>query len=198
MVAYGVLGAGRQGTAAAFDIARFSPGSKVELADANGEAAATAAARINALLGDSRVVSRCLRVEEPEQLRLFLQEIDVCASAVPYRLNLALAREAVSSEVSFCDLGGNADIVERELDLDLQALGNGVSIVPDCGVGPGMISNLALLAFEQFEQADEILICDGGLPADPEPPFHYKCFFNLEGLTNEYDGEAVYLDKGHP
>lgn len=137
MVAYGVLGAGRQGTAAAFDIARFSPGSKVELADANGEAAATAAARINALLGDSRVVSRCLRVEEPEQLRLFLQEIDVCASAVPYRLNLALAREAVSSEVSFCDLGGNADIVERELDLDLQAWETESRLSPTVESGPG-------------------------------------------------------------
>ena len=196
MVTYGVVGAGRQGTATAYDIARFSPESRIELADSDPQAARMAADRINGLLGESRVVPRCLQIEQPEETRPFLKGVDVCASAAPYRLNLALAREAVASGVSFCDLGGNADIVEQELDLDLQALENGVSIVPDCGVGPGMISNLALLAFEQFDQAEEILIYDGGLPQDPQPPFHYRCFFNLEGLTNEYDGEAVYLDKG--
>ena len=125
-----------------------------------------------------------------------MKGLDVCASAVPYRLNLALAREAVAAGVSFCDLGGNADIVERELELDVQDRKNGVYVVPDCGVGPGMISNLALLAFEQFDQAREILIYDGGLPQNPQPPFRYRCFFNLEGLTNEYDGDAVYLEQG--
>ncbi len=196
MVTYGVVGAGRQGTATAYDIARFSPESCIELADSDPQAARLAADRINSLLDESRVVPRCLQVEQPEEIRPFLKGLDVCASAAPYRLNLTLAREAVASGVSFCDLGGNADIVEQELDLDLQALENGISIVPDCGVGPGMISNLALLAFEQFDQAEEILIYDGGLPQDPQPPFHYRCFFNLEGLTNEYDGEALYLDKG--
>ncbi len=193
---YGVVGAGRQGTATAYDIARFSPESRIELADSDQEAARLAADRINGLLGESRVAPRGLQVERLEEVRSFLKGLDVCASAVPYRLNLALAREAVAGGVSFCDLGGDADIVGQELDLDLQAVENGVSVVPDCGVGPGMISNLALLAFEQFDQAEEILIYDGGLPENPQPPFRYRCFFNLEGLTNEYDGDALYLDQG--
>ena len=103
MVTYGVVGAGRQGTATAYDIARFSPESRIELADSDPQAARMAADRINGLLGESRVVPRCLQIEQPEETRPFLKGVDVCASAAPYRLNLALAREAVASGVSFCD-----------------------------------------------------------------------------------------------
>ena len=68
--------------------------------------------RHRTLFPESRIeLARCLQVEQPEEIRPFLKGVDVCASAAPYRLNLALAREAVVSGVSFCDLGGNADIV---------------------------------------------------------------------------------------
>ncbi len=58
MTTYGVGGAGRQGTATAYDIARFSPDSRVELADFDLEAARLAADRINGLLGQPRVAPR--------------------------------------------------------------------------------------------------------------------------------------------
>ena len=66
------------------------------MADFDLEAARLAADRINGLLGESRVTPWCLRVEHLEEVRSFLQGLDVCASAVPYRLNLAPAREAVA------------------------------------------------------------------------------------------------------
>jgi lysine 6-dehydrogenase len=30
----------------------------------------------------------------------------------------------------------------------------------------------------------------------PEPPFNYRCTFNIAGLTNEYYGEAIFLRNG--
>jgi lysine 6-dehydrogenase len=59
-----------------------------------------------------------------------------------------------------------------------------------------LISNLAVFAMEKFEQVDEVRIWDGGLPADPKPPFNYKLFFNAAGLVNEYSGDALYLRDG--
>ena len=44
---YAVLGAGRQGTAAAYDMARWGEASRVFLADYNSEVARQAARRVN-------------------------------------------------------------------------------------------------------------------------------------------------------
>ena len=45
--AYAVLGAGRQGTASAYDIARFGNARKILLGDINRKAAESAAKRVN-------------------------------------------------------------------------------------------------------------------------------------------------------
>jgi len=55
MTAYGVLGAGRQGTAAAYDLAVHGGATRVVLADREREVAHAAAGRVNALLGRNAV-----------------------------------------------------------------------------------------------------------------------------------------------
>jgi lysine 6-dehydrogenase len=193
---YGVLGAGRQGTAAAYDIARYGDADVVLLGDADVNAARASAARVNALLGRNVAEPFEVNARAPESLGQFLRGLDACLSAVPYYLNTAVARAAIAAGCSLCDLGGNTDVVLEELALDEEARTAGVSVIPDCGVGPGLISNLAVFAIEKFDEPQEVLIYDGGLPQHPRPPFNYACFFNIEGLTNEYAGEALYLQDG--
>ena len=193
---YGVIGAGRQGTAAAYDIARFGDAESIVLADSNHDRAAESAARVNALAGRDIARSAHVNVNDPESVGGLLDNLDACVSAVPYYHNAEVARAAIAAGCSMCDLGGNTDVVLEELALDDEARRAGVSIVPDCGVGPGMISNLAVFAIEKFDTAEEVLIYDGGLPRHPRPPFNYACFFNIEGLTNEYAGDALYLKDG--
>ncbi len=193
---YGVIGSGRQGTAAAYDLARFGDAESVVLADSNLERAVESAARVNALAGVDIARSAHVNVHDPESIAGLLQNLDACVSAVPYYLNTGVARASIEAGCSMCDLGGNTDVVLEELALDEEARRAGVSLVPDCGVGPGMISNLAVFAIEKFDVAEEVLIYDGGLPRDPRPPFNYACFFNIEGLTNEYAGDALYLRDG--
>ena len=48
---YAVIGAGRQGTAAAYDMARHGDAARVKIADADLEAARRAAARVNRIAG---------------------------------------------------------------------------------------------------------------------------------------------------
>ena len=57
---YVVLGSGRQGTAAAYDLARFGDAARVVMADARLDIARKAAARVNDLLG--REVAEAARV----------------------------------------------------------------------------------------------------------------------------------------
>ncbi|HYY56089.1 MAG TPA: saccharopine dehydrogenase C-terminal domain-containing protein [Pyrinomonadaceae bacterium] len=195
---YGVLGAGRQGTAAAYDIARFGDAEVVTIADANLDAARESAERVNALVGRSVAQARQVNARAPEDLGLYLKGLAACVSAVPYYLNAGVARAAIAAGCSLCDLGGNTDVVLEELAMDEAARAGNVSVIPDCGVGPGLISNLAVYAIEKFDTAQEVLIYDGGLPQHPRPPFNYACFFNIEGLTNEYAGDALYLRDGAP
>ena len=63
-------------------------------------------------------------------------------------------------------------------------------------MGPGMNITMALFAMEHLDQPLEVRIWDGGLPKNPKEPWNYSLFFNIKGLTNEYDESAFFLDKG--
>jgi lysine 6-dehydrogenase len=198
MFRYAVLGAGRQGLAAAFDLARFGDAESVVLADASFAQAQQTAARVNELTQTNLARAAQLDVTQHAQVVDCLKEVDAFISAVPYYFNPALAEAALEAHTSMCDLGGNTDIVWQELALDERARRAGISIVPDCGVGPGLMTNLAVYAIEQLDRAREVYIYDGGLPAKPRPPLNYILNFNVEGLTNEYVGHAIYLQSGAP
>ena len=43
----------------------------------------------------------------------------------------------------FCDLGGNTEIVFKQKELDAEAKAKNITVVPDCGLAPGMVNILA-------------------------------------------------------
>lgn len=193
---YLVLGAGRQGIAAAYDLARFGEASKVTLADCNRERAQAAADRVNDLVRHRIADAIGLDVREESATRRALEGCDVALSAVPYFYNLALTRAAIETGVSFCDLGGNTEIVRQQHALDPEARRAGVRVIPDCGLGPGMGNNLAVYAMELVGDPEDVYLYDGGLPLKPQPPWNYALTFAIEGLTNEYYGGMTILRDG--
>lgn len=193
---YLILGAGRQGTAAAYDLARFGDAETIVLADASLEAARRSARRVNHLAGRDVARSITLDVTDQAALRAAMTGIDVALSAVPYYYNLDISRAAITAGVHLCDMGGNTDIVKAQLDLAEQARQAGVSILPDCGMGPGLVNVLAVYAIELLDETREITVYDGGLPQNPQPPWNYQCAFHINGLTNEYDGEVTLIRDG--
>jgi lysine 6-dehydrogenase len=120
----------------------------------------------------------------------------VVISAVPYFLNLSLTRAAIEAGVSFCDLGGNTDLVREQESLDERARDADVTIVPDCGLAPGMANVLAAGGIARLDRADEVHIRVGGLPLRPRPPLDYMMVFSMYGLLNEYLGYATMLRGG--
>jgi lysine 6-dehydrogenase len=197
---YVVLGAGRQGTAAAKDLLEFDAEAAVRLADRDADLARMAAARVNDLLGRAAATAHALDVRDEGALGKLLGGAKAVLSAVPYMLNLALARAAVEAGASFCDLGGNTEIVNQELALDARARARGVSVVPDCGLAPGMANTLAARLIERLDgeggRARHVRILCGGLPEQPRGVLGYQLVFAVEGLTNEYAGKAQYLRGG--
>jgi lysine 6-dehydrogenase len=193
---YVVLGAGRQGVAAAYDLALFGEASQVTLADSDSELARNAADQVNTLLNRKIADAVALDVRDDAAVRRALKGHHVALSAVPYFYNLALTRTAIACGVSFCDLGGNTEIVRQQHALDREASRAGVSVVPDCGMGPGMGNTLAVYAMGLVGEAEHIYMYDGGLPQNPTPPWNYALTFSIEGLTNEYYGGMTILRHG--
>ncbi len=59
-----------------------------------------------------------------------------------------------------------------------------------------MGTSLILYAMEQLDDPQDILMWDCGLPQNPEPPWNYSLTFSIEGLTNEYYGDCLFIREG--
>ena len=190
-----IVGSGRQGISVAYDLLRDS-NHNVVMVDIHEDFLNQALNKISAISNSQNLKGIVTDVSDSDQMLKILADADVMISAVPYKFNLDLTKLAIKSKTSMVDLGGHTNIVREQLSMNEQAQESGITIVPDCGMGPGMNITMAVLATEILDQTDEIYICDGGLPKDPKPPWNYSLFFNIEGLTNEYDEQAYFLKDG--
>ena len=191
-----VLGGGRQGTAIAYDLLKFGNPSQVIIADVNLKQAEASTTRNKSLLDTDKLLAVQVDVNNQKQMLDLLQDVDVLISAVPYHLNTKVTDFAIQSSTSMVDLGGHTGIVQAQLNRSHEAIEKGITIVPDCGMGPGMNVTMALLAMEQLDTPEHVRIWDGGLPLNPVEPWNYASFFNINGLTNEYDGDAFFIQEG--
>lgn len=190
---YAVLGAGRQGVSAAYDMARWGDASRVILADLDLEIARRATRRIDALIGRPLAEPVQLNVTDSDAVERVLKAADSFLSAVPYYYNLEITRAAIRAKAHMCDLGGHTGIARQQQGFDTEAKAAGLSIVPNCGQVPGMGTTLMVYAMELLDEAIDVYMWDGGIPQKPRPPFNYLLTFNIEGLTNEYAEPAVFL-----
>lgn len=194
---YIVIGAGMMGSAAAYDLATTHPEDEVVLGDINVQRAAQAAKAIGPNVHPVRI-----DVNNQAEVINLLQGSSAAVSAVSYSVNLQLTKAAIAAGVHLCDLGGNNEVVEKQLALDAEAKQHGVTIIPNMGLAPGFINVLAVTGAREFDELDSIHLRVGGLPQHPRPPLYYQIVFSVDGLINEYvekamvirDGEIMHVD----
>ena len=192
-----VIGSGMMGSAAAYDMALQGHVDSVTLADNDLKRAKSAAARVNRIAGNKKVRAVALDAASEKEAARLMKGHDGALSAVPYRLNLGLAKAAIRAGCHFADLGGNNTVVRHELALAKQAEKRGIGLAPDCGLSPGMASILGgELVRRLGGRADALKLYVGGLPEKPVPPFHYQLVFSVEGLINEFVEPARILRRG--
>ena len=187
-----VLGAGRMGYGAVYDLVRQPDVEQVTVADAVAEKAHHVASAV----GGGKAVPVHVDVADQKAAVDVMRGHDAALSCVVYKLNVALARAAVAARTNFCDLGGNNDVVDAELALDREAKAAGINIIPDCGLAPGMVAMLVAHAAGRLQELEEIHIRVGGLPQNPKPPLNYQMVFSVEGLINEYIEPARIIRDG--
>ena len=195
MKKYCIIGSGRQGTAAAFDIVNHGNPKSLTIIDSNNNNLEGCKDKIKKLTNfDVDIIN--IDIKNQQKLIESLLDVDIFLSSVPYMFNLYLTDIAIKSKTSMVDLGGHTNNVIKQLEKSKEAKEAGITIVPDCGMGPGMNVSMALLAMEGFDEVEEVRVWDGGLPQEPKPPWNYNLFFNIAGLTNEYDGNAYFIRNG--
>lgn len=192
-----VIGSGMMGSAAAYDMASQRDVDAVTLADSDLKRARDVAARVNHMTESKKVRAVALEASREKDAARLMKGHDGALSAVPYFLNLGLAKAAIEAGCHFADLGGNNTVVRQELALGKKAEKKGIALAPDCGLSPGLASILGGELVRRLNGcADALKIYVGGLPEKPVPPFHYQLVFSVEGLINEYVEPARILRKG--
>jgi lysine 6-dehydrogenase len=189
-----VLGAGLQGCACAYDLLQSPAVGGVTLADLRPDHLPPF------LAGDwgGRLTTVRLDVTDPVAVRETLRGHTAVMSAIPYYYNGPMARAAVEAGCHFADLGGNTEIVFEQKKLDDQAVAKGISIIPDCGLAPGMVNILAAEGIRRLDRAQQVKIYVGGLPQHPEPPLNYQIVYSLEGALDYYTTPSWVLRDGKP
>src|SRR2546426_9459087 len=189
-----VLGAGLQGSACAYDLLQQSAVERVTLADLKP-------GRLPAFLkkkSDKRLVTARLDAKQSVRLRKLMHGHDAVLNALPYYFNYSVARNAIAAGLHCADLGGNTEIVQKQKTLNAAAEKKGVSVVPDCGLAPGMVNIIAAEGVRRVGEAESVKIFGGGLPQHPEPPLNYQIVYSLEGALDYYTTPSWVLRDGKP
>jgi lysine 6-dehydrogenase len=189
-----VLGAGLQGSACAYDLLRQAEVERVTLADLDPK---RVPAFLKKKVGKRLVLAR-VDVKQTARLRALMRGHDAVMNASPYHFNYAVAKAAVAAGLHCADLGGNTEIVQRQKTLDGAARKKGVSIIPDCGLAPGMVNIIAAEGIRRVGDADSVKIFVGGLPRHPKPPLNYQIVYSLEGALDYYTTPSWVLRDSKP
>ncbi len=186
-----IFGAGQMAQAVGFDLIRQPDLERVYVVDHQPRSLE----RLQQFIKSNKLITVCAEATAPE-LRELLARCQAAISCVPYNYNLRLTRMAITTGTNFCDLGGNNTVVRRQLALDQKAQAAGCTMIPDCGLAPGMTNILVADAVRRLDRTEAVRIRVGGLPVKPQPPLFYKLVFSALGLLNEYAEPCLVLRNG--
>jgi lysine 6-dehydrogenase len=191
-----VIGAGKQGSACALDLLQQPATTAVLLADKYIDRGVPEF--LEPFKGKGRLELLALDLADQAAVRAAMGRVNSVLSAAPYYFNVDLARMAVDAGVHFADLGGNTELVSQQKKLHEAAKAKNVSVIPDCGLAPGMVNILAGEGISRFDTVDSVKAFVGGLPQQPEPPLNYMVVYSLEGALDYYTTPSWILRDGKP
>lgn len=176
-----VLGAGLVGKAIAADLA-----SKFEVTSVDKSE--------DALAGLHNHAIRTMQADLTDHggLKELLKPFDLVVGAVPGFMGYRTARTVIEAGKNMVDI---SFFPEDAFELDTMAKQQGVTIVVDCGVAPGM-GNIILGYHNQRMKVTQYECLVGGLPVMREWPFEYKAVFSPIDVIEEYIRPARYVQNG--
>lgn len=197
------MGAGRMGIPTAYALKKL--GHDVTVYDNN----AINIAKSMSLLGSSgklkdgyvsedgiRFIDTTVNGEQFSEMFSSGNNPDVVVSALPFELNIRVAKSCIQEGVRYCDLGG--DVVTSAYINKLAAAHATKPVATDQGLAPGFINIKAEKGLEYLKNSPYgVLMAVGGIPENyGVNPLNYICKWSTEGLINEYLGKANVILNG--
>jgi len=184
-----VLGCGNIGSVAAEDLAKSINSLEVVVADVNKTKAKDVAEKIG------RENVSWIHVDATDQNRLgkTLNDYDLIMGFLPGNFGYSLIKACINAEKNLVDV---SFMPENPLTLNSEALKANVTIIPDCGLAPGISNVLVGHAAAVLDKAKRVHIMVGGLPEKPVPPLDYIITWSPENLIDEYTRKARIIRRG--
>ncbi len=184
-----VIGTGHIGSVIAKDLAQTLPSAKIVIADKSQNRAEAVVKRIER----KNVSSTQLDVFDHRILVKTLKGFDLAIGALPGEIGYKALKACIDAKVDMVDV---SFMPENPLSLNDKAAKAAVTIIPDCGVAPGLSHLLLMRGTSKLDQVQNAEILVGGLPAKPIPPLGYTITWSVEGLIDEYTRKARIVKNG--
>ncbi len=166
-----VLGCGLMGPTAAKDCAESAEVTKVLGCDFDEEKLKKA----KVFVANRKFETASIDVTDHEALVSTMRGFDVAINATAARFSLGVLEAAMEVGIGLVDLAGAEYPLEGDLYGRVEEAG--VTVIPGCGVDPGLIDVLSGHGMDLMDRAEGVYFACGGLPMDPQPPLDYKIVF---------------------
>lgn len=122
-----------------------------------------------------------------------IDDADIVIGLSPGKLGFNVMRACVEKKKNLVDLSFMA---EDPFFFNKAAFEGGTTIIPDCGVAPGLSNILIGKSASELDEVEDALTYVGGLPQKPIPPLNYKVTWCVEDLLEEYTRKAKIVRNG--
>lgn len=184
-----VVGCGNIGSVAAKDLAINLPSAHIVVADKDE----SKAKRVAENIATDNVSHIQFDAANHQRSLTTLKDFAIVLGFLPGGLGYRLATACVKAGKNMVDVSYMA---EDPLNLNDEAEEAGVTIVPDCGLAPGISNLIVGHSVAGLDRARTVHIMVGGLPEKPIPPLGYAVTWSPESLIDEYTRKAGIIQKG--
>jgi lysine 6-dehydrogenase len=195
-----LAGAGAMGSEIAIDLLAEQRISSLVVVDSSKERLDDLAKVANIRLGKAQVKDRLdLRrvnvLSERAEFRKLLSYAEIGIGALPHGIAETAVNAAIKSGTNYIDLIFSWSLKDIG-EMDRRAKDAGITLVPACGLAPGLTNILAKRGEEELGGAEDVKIMVGGIPESPVPPLEYRILFSVESVLEEYTRRATVIRNG--
>jgi lysine 6-dehydrogenase len=166
-----VLGMGLMGPTVAKDCAEDPETVRVTGCDIDEAKLAAAKKYVDNRKFDTRKVD----ITSHGQLIAAMKGYDVVINSTAAKFSMGTLKAAIEAKINMVDLAGGGYPQEGDIYIEVEKAD--ITVIPGCGIDPGLIDLLCGQAMEYMDEIDEVSFACGGLPKDPKPPLDYKIVF---------------------
>lgn len=132
-------------------------------------------------------------VTDESFLKPLIEQHDAVVSALPYFLNMPIAKLTHDLSKHYFDL--TEDVETTNYIRDLSKTSKGV-MAPQCGLAPGIIGIIGADLAKGFEKLRDMELRVGALPKYPNGQLAYSFTWSPAGVINEYINDAEVIHNG--